>query len=342
MIAATKSVKAVPPSPAGRASARVVAIVPVGGLERREVAPRRGRSTRRSGATSSTRPPAHGPSPRPSRPAGVDRVVVVSPDPTTLEARRLGRRPAAPPAWPRPQLRGLREARDEAVAAGADAILVLPVDLPMIATEALGRRARRAQAIARGRPLVVARRPTATARHERPAPCARPTRSPVPLRRRQPRRPRRRAPRRPTARVSSRSATARSRSTSTRPTTCSSSRRRRRGGRRCRLTAADGRHRGRRARRASRRSLAGRRSRGADRRRPGARPPGRCRSAPDDVLVVTQKIVSKAEGAIVDLTTVEPRPEAVAFADALGPRPAPARGRPARGAPRRPHGPTAC
>lgn len=35
----------------------------------------------------------------------------------------------------------------------------------------------------------------------------------------------------------------------------------------------------------------------------------------DDVLVVTQKIVSKAEGAIVDLATVEPRPEAVAFAE---------------------------
>jgi coenzyme F420-0:L-glutamate ligase/coenzyme F420-1:gamma-L-glutamate ligase len=35
----------------------------------------------------------------------------------------------------------------------------------------------------------------------------------------------------------------------------------------------------------------------------------------DDVLVVTQKIVSKAEGAIVDLTSVEPRPEAVAFAE---------------------------
>jgi coenzyme F420-0:L-glutamate ligase/coenzyme F420-1:gamma-L-glutamate ligase len=35
----------------------------------------------------------------------------------------------------------------------------------------------------------------------------------------------------------------------------------------------------------------------------------------DDVLVVTQKIVSKAEGAIVDLTTVTPRPEAVAFAE---------------------------
>ncbi len=34
-----------------------------------------------------------------------------------------------------------------------------------------------------------------------------------------------------------------------------------------------------------------------------------------DVLVVTQKIVSKAEGALVDLTTVMPRPEAVAFAE---------------------------
>jgi coenzyme F420-0:L-glutamate ligase/coenzyme F420-1:gamma-L-glutamate ligase len=35
----------------------------------------------------------------------------------------------------------------------------------------------------------------------------------------------------------------------------------------------------------------------------------------DDVLVVTQKAVSKAENAIVDLTTIEPRPEAVAFAE---------------------------
>jgi coenzyme F420-0:L-glutamate ligase / coenzyme F420-1:gamma-L-glutamate ligase len=33
-----------------------------------------------------------------------------------------------------------------------------------------------------------------------------------------------------------------------------------------------------------------------------------------DVLVVTQKIVSKAEGAVVDLTTVEPRREAIKFA----------------------------
>ena len=36
----------------------------------------------------------------------------------------------------------------------------------------------------------------------------------------------------------------------------------------------------------------------------------------DDVLVVTQKVVSKAEGTVVDLETVEPRPEAVAFAEA--------------------------
>jgi coenzyme F420-0:L-glutamate ligase/coenzyme F420-1:gamma-L-glutamate ligase len=37
--------------------------------------------------------------------------------------------------------------------------------------------------------------------------------------------------------------------------------------------------------------------------------------AEDDVLVVTQKVVSKAEGALVDLTTIEPRPEVLAFAE---------------------------
>jgi coenzyme F420-0:L-glutamate ligase / coenzyme F420-1:gamma-L-glutamate ligase len=35
----------------------------------------------------------------------------------------------------------------------------------------------------------------------------------------------------------------------------------------------------------------------------------------DDVLVVTQKVVSKAEGAIVDLTTIEPRAVAIQFAE---------------------------
>lgn len=45
------------------------------------------------------------------------------------------------------------------------------------------------------------------------------------------------------------------------------------------------------------------------------RAPGLLPLASDDVLVVTQKVVSKAEGALVDLTTVIPRPEAVAFAE---------------------------
>jgi coenzyme F420-0:L-glutamate ligase/coenzyme F420-1:gamma-L-glutamate ligase len=35
----------------------------------------------------------------------------------------------------------------------------------------------------------------------------------------------------------------------------------------------------------------------------------------DDVVVVTQKVVSKAEGAVVDLETIEPRRDAVAFAE---------------------------
>ena len=43
--------------------------------------------------------------------------------------------------------------------------------------------------------------------------------------------------------------------------------------------------------------------------------PGALPLRADDVLVVTQKVVSKAEGAIVDLTTIEPRAEAVAFAE---------------------------
>lgn len=46
------------------------------------------------------------------------------------------------------------------------------------------------------------------------------------------------------------------------------------------------------------------------------REPGLLPLRSDDVLVVTQKIVSKAEGAVVDLTTIEPRPEAVEFARA--------------------------
>jgi coenzyme F420-0:L-glutamate ligase / coenzyme F420-1:gamma-L-glutamate ligase len=43
--------------------------------------------------------------------------------------------------------------------------------------------------------------------------------------------------------------------------------------------------------------------------------PGALPARDDDVLVVTQKVVSKAEGAIADLLAVDPRPEAVAFAE---------------------------
>ena len=39
--------------------------------------------------------------------------------------------------------------------------------------------------------------------------------------------------------------------------------------------------------------------------------PGALPLRDDDVLVVTQKVVSKAEGAIVDLTTIQPRPELI-------------------------------
>jgi coenzyme F420-0:L-glutamate ligase/coenzyme F420-1:gamma-L-glutamate ligase len=44
--------------------------------------------------------------------------------------------------------------------------------------------------------------------------------------------------------------------------------------------------------------------------------PGVLPFEPGDVLVVTQKVVSKAEGAIVDLRAIEPRPEAVEWAAA--------------------------
>ncbi len=43
--------------------------------------------------------------------------------------------------------------------------------------------------------------------------------------------------------------------------------------------------------------------------------PGALPLAPGDVVVVTQKVVSKAEGAVVDLRTVEPRPDAVTWAE---------------------------
>lgn len=52
----------------------------------------------------------------------------------------------------------------------------------------------------------------------------------------------------------------------------------------------------------------------ADALQAGAAQDPELRPRPGDVLVVTQKVVSKAEGQLVDLRTVTPRPEAVAFA----------------------------
>ena len=46
--------------------------------------------------------------------------------------------------------------------------------------------------------------------------------------------------------------------------------------------------------------------------------PGALPAQPGDVLVVTQKVVSKAEGAVVDLRTVEPSPQAIEWAATWG------------------------
>src|SRR5881392_3240876 len=69
---------------------------------------------------------------------GIDEVLVVTPDQTV---REIALEAGARPLRQRSQglNRGLREARDEALAAGADAVLVLPIDLPLISPENLGR-----------------------------------------------------------------------------------------------------------------------------------------------------------------------------------------------------------
>lgn len=66
----------------------------------------------------------------------ITRTLVVSPDPTALaEAERHGAKPVR--QQENGLNEGLREARDLAVAAGADAILILPADLPLITADAL-------------------------------------------------------------------------------------------------------------------------------------------------------------------------------------------------------------
>jgi 2-phospho-L-lactate/phosphoenolpyruvate guanylyltransferase len=67
---------------------------------------------------------------------GVAETIVVTPD---NEVRGLALAAGARPLLQRSQglNRGLREAREEAVAGGADAVLVLPIDLPMVSPEAV-------------------------------------------------------------------------------------------------------------------------------------------------------------------------------------------------------------
>jgi 2-phospho-L-lactate guanylyltransferase len=71
------------------------------------------------------------------RTAGVAETLVVTPDD---EVRAIALDAGARPLRQRGQglNGGLREARDEAVAGGADAVVVLPVDLPLVTPEAIG------------------------------------------------------------------------------------------------------------------------------------------------------------------------------------------------------------
>ena len=68
--------------------------------------------------------------------AGVNETLVISPDREVLEraaaagARTLLQRSQG-------LNRGLREARDDAVAGGADAIVIVPIDLPLVSPAAL-------------------------------------------------------------------------------------------------------------------------------------------------------------------------------------------------------------
>lgn len=113
---------------------RIVAIVPIGSLEnaksrlggtldaeeRRDLAETM--IARTIGATTATR--------------GIAETLVVSPDPEAIQlaaglgARTIRQRGQGLNA-------GLRDARDDAIAGGADAIVILPIDLPLVSADAI-------------------------------------------------------------------------------------------------------------------------------------------------------------------------------------------------------------
>ena len=128
---------------------RIVAIVPVGSLERaksrlgavldaeerRDLVLRLAERTIR--AVVATR--------------GIAETLVITPDD---EVRELALEAGARPIRQRSRglNDGLREARDEAIAGGADAVLILPIDLPRVSPEAIGALAR--VAVDHGAPVV--------------------------------------------------------------------------------------------------------------------------------------------------------------------------------------------
>ncbi len=227
----------------------------------------------------------------------------------------------------------LLRGRDRAVEGAASAVLYLPADLPHITTQALDGlldAADAALAAGSGRPVVVVAPGRRACRHERPAGRARRHHRSA-LRRGEPGGSRARGGTRGRQRAAGPRPGAR-RSTSTRPDDLERLETTQlieiqalgqaaldalgQPGRvgRGRLTDGDP-----FVRRPSGtpRDPRGRRSRGARSPIPGAR-----RGSDDetlapragDVLVVTQKVVSKAEGCVVDLTTITPRQEAIDFA----------------------------
>jgi 2-phospho-L-lactate guanylyltransferase len=120
--------------PARTQNPRIVAIVPVGSLERAksrlgavlDAEERRDLVLRLADAT--IRAAVATP--------GLDEVLVVTPDDDVRDlALRAGARPLRQRS--RGLNDGLREARDEAVAGGADAVLILPIDLPRVSPEAI-------------------------------------------------------------------------------------------------------------------------------------------------------------------------------------------------------------
>ena len=168
-----------PPVRGHRGDLVIVAIIPIGSIdgaksrlgavldaeERRDLALRLARGTIRAAVAT----------------PGIDETIVVTPDD---EVRELALREGARPMRQRSRglNDGLREARDEAIAAGADAILVLPIDIPHVSPDLLSA-ARRAGA-RRVRPARRDRARPPRPRHQR-APSLTPRRDRLLLRRRQ-------------------------------------------------------------------------------------------------------------------------------------------------------------